>query len=199
MTLQIGSLSLQDSTVRVMLRLTGSSSAAAPRAASARTVSRSEMMPLMRRSAPRMSAAPMRLSASSLAASASVAPGSMVTTSRPLSARMVLTIMVASRSLRLISGVESRRKVLSTMRLVGTKFHDRIPAILQRSIEAVAAIQKIVAKRSRSSARLAVELRLRHCRIERGKQQEAGDEAADMRLPGDLLPLLAERERAEAE
>src|SRR3984957_9905660 len=96
MMLETASPSLQVSTFRVIVRLTGRSSAATPPSANPRTTSRSEMIPAMRWSAPRMRAAPMCLSARSRAASPSVAPKSMVTTSRPLRARIMPTVIVAS-------------------------------------------------------------------------------------------------------
>src|SRR5580704_3171104 len=50
-----------------------------------------------------------------------------------------------------------------------------------------------------SAARLGVEFTARRYRIEDTKQHEPGNKTADVRLPGDLLALLAEGNRAKAE
>src|SRR5215212_2868429 len=72
---------------------TGSSSAAPPRCATARAMSRSEMMPCTGCFASATTTAPMRRSARSRAASARVRSGSIVFTSEPLSVRMCATII----------------------------------------------------------------------------------------------------------
>ena len=60
----------------------------------------------------------------------------------------------------------------------------------------------VLPAKSRAALRLArpgIALLLRHCRIEGVEQDQAGEETANMGLPGDLLPLFGDRQRAEAE
>ena len=81
-------------------------------------MSRSETMPTMRRSTPRMSTAPMRRSASSATTEESVVLGSTLTTSRPLAARMMLTVIVASLTFTArdsASGEAATAKAISSM------------------------------------------------------------------------------------
>src|SRR6516225_7084090 len=108
MRLAIVSLSVQVDTFRVIDWLTGCSSAAAPASATARTMSRSERMPTMRLSALRTGTERIRLSARSGTADFRVAPGSMVTTSRPVAARIILTVISPSLGLAALPGVCDR-------------------------------------------------------------------------------------------
>src|SRR4051794_39886462 len=87
------SVSVQVTTLRVMIAPTFSSSAAGPRSPIARTMSRSDRMPATRLSGPVTTTAPMRRSPSSFTASDRLAVGAMVTTSLPLRDKIVRTVM----------------------------------------------------------------------------------------------------------
>src|SRR5262245_44420423 len=87
------SASLQVSTLRVITWASGAFRAASPSEARARTISRSDRMPMTLRSGPSTTRAPIRRCANSAMAVSSVAFGSMVVTSRPLLDRIFFTVM----------------------------------------------------------------------------------------------------------
>src|SRR5580692_4625685 len=181
-------------------------------------MSRSERMPTTRRSAPRIINAPMRFSASSATAAARVALGSMVTTSRPLPARMMLTVIIASLcfTAQRSPGRVGTVKVLAIMFYTSSGFQRHHECAYCSAL--FAAHWRVVQRgkikytplTARPSvgrplgwlgvARLSGRFRLRNFRIKSVEQDQAGKKAADMGLPGDRLAVLAaDRHRAEAE
>src|SRR5215831_16573779 len=165
-------------------------------------MSRSDRIPAMRPPAPRIRTAPIRCVESSFAAADRSAVGSIQIMSPPkvrfLAARIVFTFMAASLAHDLFSGRHARA-IFPAYGITGAGRY-------QRSRRCCSSV-----KTQLREARLAVRNWLmRHCsrifelrkmwfRIKPREQEQAGQEAANVRLPGNRLLIAEDRDRADPE